>query len=185
MCWSTQYYNAGEEIKFSPVAGWTGDFGFSTDIVTPAAIELAGLTDKGGFFLIGISGWYIVVVTVDKVGGKKVEFLRPEVYLLGGLVNGSWNCNEETLFTVPADKNGDFVSPAATADGVARICCTVAGTGKWWKSEFTLDMKNDASIVYRENKQVGDNLGELGYECPVNAGQKVYVNFTNGNGTVK
>ena len=125
------------------------------------------------------------VVTVDKVGGKKVEFLRPEVYLLGGLVNGSWNCNEETLFTVPADKNGDFVSPAATADGVARICCTVAGTGNWWKSEFTLDMKNDASIVYRENKQVGDNLGELGYECPVNAGQKVYVNFTNGNGTVK
>ena len=185
MFWSMQYYNAGEEIKFSPVAGWTGDFGFSTDIVTPAAIELAGLTDKGGNILIGISGWYIVVVTVDKVGGKKVEFLRPEVYLLGGLVNGSWNCNEETLFTVPADKNGDFVSPAATADGVARICCTVAGTGNWWKSEFTLDMKNDASIVYRENKQVGDNLGELGYECPVNAGQKVYVNFTNGNGTVK
>ena len=32
MFWSMQYYNAGEEIKFSPVAGWTGDFGFSTDI---------------------------------------------------------------------------------------------------------------------------------------------------------
>lgn len=186
MFWSMQYYNADEQIKFSLVAAWAGqDFGFSTDILTPDAIEFAGLSDAGGNISIGKSGWYIVVVTVDNVGGKKVEFLKPEVYLLGGLVNSSWNCNDETLFTVPADKNGDFVSPAATANGVARICCTVAGTGNWWKSEFTLDMKNDASIVYRENKQVGDNLGELGYECPVNVGQKVYVNFTNGNGTVK
>ncbi len=102
-----------------------------------------------------------MVVTVDKVGGKKVEFLRREVYLLGGLVNGSWNCNEETLFTVPADKNGDFVSPAATADGVARICCTVRQELVMVdRCEVYVGYENDASIVYRENKQVGDNLGE-------------------------
>lgn len=186
MFWSMQYYNAGEQIKFSPVADWAGqDFGFSTSILTSEAIEFAGLTDQGGNIGIGNSGWYVVVVTVDKVGDKKVEFLKPEVYLLGGLVNSSWNCNEETLFAVPADKNGDFISPAATADGTARICCIAAGSGNWWKSEFTLDMKGDASIIYRENKPVSDNLGELGYECPVKAGQKVHVNFTNGNGTVK
>lgn len=186
MFWSMQYYNAGEEIKFSPVADWVGqDFGFSTDILTSDAIELAGLSDKDGNIGIGKSGWYVVVVSVDNIGNKKVEFLKPEVYLLGGLVNSSWNCNEETLFTVPVDKTGDFVSPAATADGVARICCIAAGSGNWWKSEFTLDMKGDASIIYRENKPVGDNLGELGYECPVKTGQKVHVNFTNGNGTVK
>lgn len=185
MFWRMQYYSAGDEIKFSPVADWKGDFGFSTDILTPEAIEFAGLSDKGGNILIGNSGWYVIVVTVDNVGGKKVEFLKPEVYLLGGLVNSSWNCTEETLFTVPADKTGDFVSPAATADGIARICCIAAGSSNWWKSEFTLDMKADAAIIYRADKPVSDNLGELGYECPVKAGQKVYVNFTAGNGTVK
>ena len=186
MFWSMQYYNADEQIKFSPVADWAGqDFGFSTDILTPDAIALAGLTDQGGNIKIGISGWYVVAVTVDNIGGKKVEFLKPEVFLLGGLVNNSWNCNAETQFTVPADKTGDFVSPAATADGVARICCIAAGSGNWWKSEFTLDMSGDASIVYRENKPVSDNLGELGYKCPVTAGQKVHVNFTTGKGTVQ
>ena len=46
-------------------------------------------------------------------------------------------------------------------------------------------MSGDASIVYRENKPVSDNLGELGYKCPVTAGQKVHVNFTTGKGTVQ
>ena len=40
-------------------------------------------------------------------------------------------------------------------------------------------------IVYRENKNVSDNLSELGYECNVKAGQKVHINFTTGKGKVE
>lgn len=36
-----------------------------------------------------------------------------------------------------------------------------------------------------ENKNVSDNLSELGYECNVKAGQKVHINFTTGKGKVE
>lgn len=180
--WSMQYYAEGEEIKFSPIAEWAGqDFGYSDDvIITAEAIELAGLSDKGGNILIGKSGWYIVVVTITPTD-KKIEFLMPNVYLLGGVVNNSWDTNEATLFAVPTDKAGAFISPAATQDGTARIC-VVAESGNWWKSEFTV---SDGVIVYRENKEVSDNLGELGYECKLVAGQKVHVKFLSGTGSVE
>ena len=69
----------------------------------------------------------------------------------------------------------------------ARISTTAVDAGGWWKSEFTLDLANegDGTIVYRENKNVSDNLSELGYECNVKAGQKVHINFTTGKGKVE
>ena len=45
--------------------------------------------------------------------------------------------------------------------------------------------EGDGTIVYRENKNVSDNLSELGYECNVKAGQKVHINFTTGKGKVE
>lgn len=178
--WTMQYYAEGEQIKFSPVAKWEGDFGYSAEVVTAEAIELAKLSENGGNIQIGKSGWYIVVVTVTSTD-KKVNFLIPNVYMLGGVVNDSWETNDATLFTVPTDKAGEFISPAATKDGTARIC-VVAETGNWWKSEFTL---SGGVIVYRENKEISDNLGELGYECKLTAGQKVHLKFLEGKGTVK
>ena len=76
---------------------------------------------------------------------------------------------------------------AATVTGMARISTTAVDAGGWWKSEFTLDLANegDGTIVYRENKNVSDNLSELGYECNVKAGQKVHINFTTGKGKVE
>ena len=67
------------------------------------------------------------------------------------------------------------------------ISTTAVDAGGWWKSEFTLDLANegDGTIVYRENKNVSDNLSELGYECNVKAGQKVHINFTTGKGKVE
>ena len=111
----------------------------------------------------------------------------PEVYLLGGVINNSWNCDETTLFRIPTDKTSDFISPAATVTGMARISTTAVDAGGWWKSEVTLDLANDGdgTIVYRENKNVSDNLSELGYECNVKAGQKVHINFTTGKGKVE
>ena len=186
MFWSMQYYAAGEQIKFAPARKWESDFGYSDDTISAESIELANLTNEGGNIAIGKSGWYIVVVAITN-DGRTISFLEPAVYLLGGLVESSWNCEEATRFTVPADETGEFVSPAATAAGTARICVTAVDAGSWWKSEFTLDLANggDGTIVYRENKAVSDNLGELGYECAVEAGQKVYIDFTAGKGRVE
>ncbi|MBQ8500769.1 MAG: DUF5115 domain-containing protein [Bacteroides sp.] len=181
MFWSMQYYEAGEQIKFAPVRDWKGDFGWNDEGVTAAAKTLAELTEEGGNIRIGKTGWYIVVVTADEEGNKTIDFLEPKVYMLGGVINESWICDENTLFTNPTDDKGDFVSPAITKDGTARICVVVE-SGNWWKSEFTI---SDGKIVYRENKEVSDNLGELGYECKVTAGQKVHVNFANGTGSVE
>ena len=147
---------------------------------------IAELTSSGGNIGIGKSGWYLVIVAVT-TEGKTISFRLPEVYLLGGVINNSWNCDETTLFRIPTDKTSDFISPAATVTGMARISTTAVDAGGWWKSEFTLDLANegDGTIVYRENKNVSDNLSELGYECNVKAGQKVHINFTTGKGKVE
>lgn len=186
MFWSMQYYAANDLIKFSPVRAWNGDFGYHEDYLSQETIDLAGLTSDSGNIKIGKAGWYLVVVTVT-TDGKTIAFQAPNVYLLGGLIGGSWNCDATTKFSVPASKQGDFISPAATSAGMARICVTADGASNWWKSEFTLNLGTggDGTIVYRENKQVGDNLSELGYVCNLTTGQKVHVNFTTGTGTVK
>ena len=186
MFWSIQYYTAGDQIKFAPVRKWEGDFGYDEEILSPEAIDFAELTSSGGNIGIGKSGWYLVIVAVT-TEGKTISFRLPEVYLLGGVINNSWNCDETTLFRIPTDKTSDFISPAATVTGMARISTTAVDAGGWWKSEFTLDLANegDGTIVYRENKNVSDNLSELGYECNVKAGQKVHINFTTGKGKVE
>ncbi|SDH86982.1 protein of unknown function [Bacteroides ovatus] len=187
MFWSIQYYTAGDQIKFAPARNWEGGFGYNEDFLSPETIEFAGLTLSGTDNIsIGKSGWYLVVVTVT-AEGKTISFRLPEVYLLGGVINNSWNCDGTTLFTIPIDRTSDFISPAATVAGMARICTTAVDAGGWWKSEFTLDLANGGggTIVYRENKIVSDNLSELGYECNVTAGQKVHINFTAGKGKVE
>ena len=186
MFWSIQYYTAGDQIKFAPVRKWEGDFGYDEEILSPEAIDFAELTSSGGNIGIGKSGWHLVIVAVT-TEGKTISFRLPEVYLLGGVINNSWNCDETTLFRIPTDKTSDFISPAATVTGMARISTTAVDAGGWWKSEFTLDLANegDGTIVYRENKNVSDNLSELGYECNVKAGQKVHINFTTGKGKVE
>lgn len=186
MFWSMQYYAAGDQIKFCPIRKWDGDFGYSDDYFSQATIDLAGLTSDGGNIKIGKTGWYLVVVTVT-TEGKTIAFYAPDVYLLGGLVGGSWNCDASTKFTVPTTKEGNFVSPAATSTGMARICVTADGANNWWKSEFTLDLANggNGTIIYRENKSVGDNLSELGYICNLAIGQKISLNFLIGKGSVQ
>ena len=176
MFWSIQYYTAGDQIKFAPVRKWEGDFGYDEEILSPEAIDFAELTSSGGNIGIGKSGWYLVIVAVT-TEGKTISFRLPEVYLLGGVINNSWNCDETTLFRIPTDKTSDFISPAATVTGMARISTTAVDAGGWWKSEFTLDLANegDGTIVYRENKNVSDNLSELGYECNVKADRKSVV----------
>ena len=111
-----------------------------------------------------------------------MTFLRPEVYLIAA-PNGTWGYDAAWKFTVPATRDGEFVSPALAGPDMLRIA--VKAGQDWWRTEFTL--KGGKEIVYRANTGVGDNLSELGpeYAASGSKGNKVYLNFANGTGSIK
>ena len=84
---------------------------------------------------------------------------------------------------MPATRDGEFVSPALAGPDMLRIA--VKAGQDWWRTEFTL--KGGKEIVYRANIGVGDNLSELGpeYAASGSKGNKVYLNFANGTGSIK
>lgn len=178
--WSMQYFNVGDEFKFSPDLGWDGnEFGYSEDILTAEAIALAELTGNEGNIKVGKAGWYIVVVTING-STTTVDLQEPNVYLYGDVSVGAvWEARPENLFTVPDSREGDFVSPAAAADGVARMCVVLKDTD-WWRSEFTV---TDGALIYRAN--LSGELSDNGYECAVTTGQRIHINFMGQTGSVE
>ena len=176
--WSVQYFTSGDEIKFNMAKAWDGtDFGYSEDRFPESSVTYAGLSEKGGNIVIGNGGWYIVVVTTQIEGRSykyTVEFLPPNVYLTGNAAGG-WDFFEEgNLFTVPSDGTGEFVSPAFLADAELRMCIKLDGID-WWKTEFVI---LGGEIVYRGK---GDDQERV----QVTAGQKAYLDFLQGIGSVK
>jgi hypothetical protein len=175
--WTIQYLPANAEIKFCPVKDWAGDFGYGAANLSQASTGLAGLTDSGGNIKIGNPGWYLIVVTTSPSDGSyTVEFLEPEIWLVGDIASGGWSAgsNPADKFTVPTDATGEFVSPAFVANGNLRMSIVISGAD-WWQTEFNVI---DGEIVYRENG--GDQ------EAPqVTAGQKAYLKFSDGTGRIQ
>lgn len=175
--WSVQYLPADAEIKFCPVKEWGGDFGYTAANLSQASIELAGLTDSGGNIKIGTADWYLIVVTTSPSDGSyTVEFLEPEIWLVGDIASGGWSPgnNPADKFTVPTDATGEFVSPAFISDGKLRMSVVIPGA-EWWQTEFNII---DGNIVYRGNG--GDQ------DAPqVTAGQKAYLKFSDGAGRIQ
>lgn len=166
--WTLIYLNAGEEFKFAPQADWGGDFGADQlQFVDNAGAGLTGTSNV----VVGNSGWYLLYVDATN---KVLETYAPDVYLMGETA-GEWAIAPEHKFSVPADKDGDFVSPAFVADGELRMCVHPKDNVVWWQAEFIV---LDGEIVFRGNgpDQTRVNVG---------AGQQAYLNFTNGTGSVK
>lgn len=166
--WMLTYLAAGDEFKFAPQAGWGGDFG--ADQLSFVDNAGAGLSGTGNV-VVGNSGWYLLYV--DAVN-KVLETYSPQVYLIGECA-GSWDVSASNLFSVPADADGDFVSPAFVADNEIRVCVHPKESIDWWKMEFIVF---DGRIAYRGNG--GDQDRVQG-----KAGQKLYLNFTKGTGEIK
>ncbi len=165
--WTIIYLHADEQFKFAPQADWGGDFGMEATIDDQAG---AGVADAGGNIQVKNAGWYLLHVV--NAAERKVSFLKPEIYLMGSVAPvNDWSINAGNLFTVPTTEDGEFVSPAFSADGEVRICISLPGFD-WWMTEFIV--AND-KIDYR---------GKGGDQDRVNvvAGQKVYLNFSNGTG---
>lgn len=177
MSWLMVYLDAGEEFKFAPQPSWGGDFGMSAEVTSECGdVFDASSTDN---IKMTKSGWYLLKVkNVD--GARKVTFMAPNLYLIGNTSPAGWLCEESGLFTVPTERNGQFVSPAFVADategdGGVRMCVNLGEGIDWWRSEF---IPVGGQISYRGNN--GDQERVKG-----NAGQKAYINFTLGSGIVK
>ncbi len=142
----------------------------------------AGLKEDGGNMAVTKAGWYLVVAELTVEGRDiiyKFQINKPEVYLIGAIVGQTdWKTVPENLFTVPADAEGEFVSPAFAADvngdpGV-RACVSIPGYD-WWKTEF---MIFGGKIEYRGTNGDQDRVSGA-------KGEKLYLNFTKGKGEIK
>ena len=164
--WTIIYLHEGEQFKFAPQADWGGDFGSQATVNDVAGANITVDDDKN--LVAGKAGWYLLhIVNGDE---RKVNVYKPEVYLIGSVAPvNDWSVNSSNLFSIPADENGEFVSPAFGSDGEVRMCVKFEGFD-WWMTEF---VAFDGKLEFR---------GRGGDQARVNvsAGQKAYINFANG-----
>lgn len=178
--WRMLYVQGG--LKFNAKTSWDGkQVGFA-ECTTIDNYE-AGLSDAGGNIGVAKEGWYLIVIR-SKVNGHNIdytiEFNEPAVWLIGNATGAGDNAWKELLdgwkFEVPTTADGYFTSPAFAAGHAegARAYVKVEGYD-WWKSEF---MVFDNVLEYRG---AGDDQNRV----PVEAGQKLYINFTNDTGKIE
>lgn len=154
------------------------------DMITVSGDKADEIINKDGWIASSNPGWYLVVVT-SVVDGRNINynvaFDAPNVYLMGTCTPGGWTeLQDDMVFTVPATADDYFVSPAfigaPTDDGGLRAYVKLSSAIDWWKSEFMLF---DGKIVYRGAGGDQDRI------MNVDAGQKLYLNFTKETGKIE
>ncbi|NDV82852.1 SusF/SusE family outer membrane protein [Bacteroides sp. 51] len=179
MFWGIMYFDAGDEFKFNVSALDDENVGgYSDALFSDESIALADLSDNGGNIKVGKAGWYLIIVDGTLTGRamtyNSVRFLEPIVYLTGD-PSGGWDAFDDARkFTVPTDRDGEFVSPAFIADGELRMCVKLEDLD-WWKTEFVI---LNGKIAYR-------GAGGDQERVNVTIGKKAYLNFMDGTGSVK
>ena len=184
--WTMIYFSEGEQFKFAPQADWGDEFGDQATIEDNAGSGIVSAGGKDHNLKVGKAGWYLLRVTNGKE--RKLEVCKPEVYLVGDVIDGGWGAGWEAnaktdanKFTAPTTKDGLFVSPKFANSGNLRMYVNFPDTGykdpnnNWWKSEFNVI---GGDIVFR-----GDG-GDL-QPVAVQANQQVSLNFTTGKGEIK
>lgn len=169
--WTIIYLSEGEQFKFAPQAAWGNDFGYTGTTINDEAGANITSSDDGNL-VVGNAGWYLLHVTNGTT--HKLEVLAPNVYLMGDAA-GEWNIAESHKFTVPTTKDGVFESPAFAANAELRMCVNF-GNYDWWKTEF---------IVRNGKIEMRGRGGDQEPRVNVTAGQKAYLNFTDGTGEIK
>lgn len=167
--WTIKYFDKDELFKFAPVAAWKGDFSPTCDggdqashFSTPDNVKC----DK--------AGWYLLVVDRAK---HTFKAYTPKVYLMGETSADGWgNRTAADLFSTPATRDGNFVSPALRNDKAVRIYVEIPETD-WWKAEF--GVAANKSIQYRGNS------GSDGASFTSGKGLKVYLNFSTETGDIR
>lgn len=164
-------------VKINTAQEWDGNEKGYNGITV--AGDLAGniSTNDDGNICSTTPQWYLMVVTAS-VSGRDikytVEFNEPNVYLIGDTFGGWDELMAGSKFDVPTTMDADFVSPAFKADGEIRAYVKIPGND-WWHSEF---MVFNGEIAYRGKG--GDQERVAG-----RVGQKLYLNFATGKGSIK
>lgn len=179
MFWRLVWIDEGG-VKINTAKDWDGnEKGYNG--ITVAGDLADKISDNGGNICSTTPQWYLMVVTAS-VSGRDikytVEFNKPNVYLIGDVIGGWDEMMDDALFSVPTEKDADFVSPEFKAntpdDGGVRAYVKVPGND-WWHSEF---MVLNGEIAYRGKGGDQDHVAGK-------VGQKLYLNFTTGKGSIK
>lgn len=164
-------------VKINTAQEWDGNQKGYNDITVAGDLADKISSNDDGNICSTTPQWYLMVVTAS-VSGRDikytVEFNEPNVYLIGDTFGGWDELMAGSKFDVPTTMDADFVSPAFKADGEIRAYVKVPGND-WWHSEF---MVFNGEIVYRGKG--GDQERVAG-----RVGQKLYLNFATGKGSIK
>ena len=170
-------------VKINTAQEWDGNQKGYNDITV--AGDLAGniSTNDDGNICSTTPQWYLMVVTAS-VSGRDikytVEFNEPNVYLIGEAMGQTdyTELAEDCKFEVPTTMDADFVSPAFTGntpDGAGVRAYVKIPGNDWWHSEF---MVLNGEIAYRGKGGDQDRVAGK-------VGQKLYLNFATGKGSIK
>lgn len=164
-------------VKINTAQEWDGNQKGYNDITVAGDLADKISSNDDGNICSTTPQWYLMVVTAS-VSGRDikytVEFNEPNVYLIGDTFGGWDELMADSKFDVPTTMDADFVSPAFKADGEIRAYVKVPGND-WRHSEF---MVFNGEIAYRGKG--GDQERVAG-----KAGQKFYLNFATGKGSIK
>lgn len=164
-------------VKINTAQEWDGNQKGYNDITVAGDLADKISSNDDGNICSTTPQWYLMVVTASGSGRDikyTVEFNEPNVYLIGDTFGGWDELMAGSKFDVPTTMDADFVSPAFKADGEIRAYVKVPGND-WWHSEF---MVFNGEIAYRGKG--GDQERVAG-----KAGQKFYLNFATGKGSIK
>lgn len=183
------YFSENANFKIGPDNGvW--DTARTYDQITFVDNANAGLvagTDNGNS-QVNKAGWYTVVVTTKVKNDEvlyTVTFEPALLYVFGDATGGSWDYSDAWQFAVPADAEGDFVSPALAANGELRIAVRTSAFD-WWRTEITF-LNSTGAIYYRNENLISNWEGDLGADYSVKGtpGSTVHLNFATGTGALK
>lgn len=172
-------------VKINTNKAWDNNEKGYADITVDGELK-DKISSNEGNISSATPGWYLMIVTATVEGRDikyNVQFNEPNVWLMGPSISDSayGELNEAGKFEVPTTQDGDFVSPAFTGaspggdDGGLRVYVKIPNND-WWHSEFTLA---GDQISYRGTG--GDQKPYL----PCAVGQKLYLNFSTGKGSLK
>jgi len=181
MFWRMTYLTGG--WKFNTALAWDGGEVGYNGVVEYKDNAGAGISGEGnGNIQVSNPGWYLVVITANVVG-RDVQYAvtinEPEVWMIGDVTGVDWQDRAAGWrLEVPTTADGEFVSPAfaanATPENGVRVYCPIEGHDPW-HSEF---MVFDEKIKYRATGGDQDRV-------TANAGQKLYLNFSNDTGRIE
>lgn len=186
--WAVQYLGqsgGGEnaQIKFNFAKDWNGnEFGYEGTAINQNDDTVdAGATDSDGNIEIGNPGWYIVVITTEIDGrdyNYSLDFFPPHIHLQGETAGGNWGTTDVAhRFEIPdlsLGANEEFVSPEFTNSGEIRASIILPGH-EWWHTEFLV-----FDGIFEARADGDDQDRVMG-----TAGEKLYINFTEGTGKIE